>query len=257
MLEILKSLPQDKGFKLRLLGWQFVIMLFLIVGYIVPFIIIRSGNGFLAFLSSILLVIVMPLVVSFGLYIYVNRLVISYYPSFKISFGDSVKKVIAVYIIGSILMFGLMGVISIILIVAALINVLVINLIAIILVIIVIVQLAGFYLGLVYTIFENVDKQKYGFGDVFKTYFSCILAIRQQCVKICVAIIIPNTILGVIQFITIISVSLITIFTTPSLYISNTIFVSIVFIVISVWLVLTEYVYVFKKYEQVSKLIAK
>ncbi len=255
MFEIIKSFPQDKGFKLRMLGWQFVIMLLLIGGYILPFILINSGNSILGLVGSILLVIVMPLVVSFGLYIYINRLIVSYYPHFKISFRDSIKKVIAVYIISSILMFGLLGVISLISIVAALINVLVINLIAFILAIIVIVQFAALCLGLVYTIFENVDHHKYGFRDVFKTYFSCILSIHQECVKICLAILIPNIVLAVIQIITIISVSLITLFTTPSLYISNTIFVSILFIIIAVWLVLTEYVYVFKKYEQVSELI--
>lgn len=252
MKEIMKLLTQDNGFKLKLFGYQLLVVLIMVVGMIIPMIMLGSYSDVIFGLGMILLYVVIALVVAFALYLYINKLLVKYYPDFEITMQDALKKVLAAFI----LMFGLaivfIIVTLIISLIAGLINVGIVYLIAFIIGVIAFFQLAGFALGITYTLFENVARKEQGFVSVFKTYFGNILEIRKECVKISVSVASPVVVLYIIQFIVTFVIGIITLIASPVLYVMASLLLILVFTVLMMWLTLTEYVYIFKRYSDIS-----
>lgn len=81
----MKLLTQDNGFKLKIFGYQLLIMLVIVVGMIIPLIMIGSYNEVIYGLGIILFYVVMVFVMAFAFYLYINKLLVKYYPDFEIT----------------------------------------------------------------------------------------------------------------------------------------------------------------------------
>lgn len=258
MKEIIKLMPQDNKFKLKLVGYQLLILLIMIIGMIIPMLLASSYSYAVAFIGVILLYAVIALLIGVGLYFYVNKLLPKYYEHFELSLGQSVKKGIAGVLIGILVTLAYIVAFAIISVIGGLIAALgsifgfIGGLLIIVGIVVATVQMAGFGLGIFYAILENVDRKKMGFRAVFKTYFKSILVIRKDCVKISIALIIPVVLLYLASIIITLIITLATIMISLMLYIVASIILIIGFTFLMVWLVTTEYVYIFKKYGEIA-----